>query len=234
MQKTEFTACGRECTAFACDAPEFLLLQPADEHDFGVLESEAAFIKAEAPAPFLLAAFRVKSWNDELSPWPAPPAFGDESFGDGAEATLALAEERLIPELAGRFGLPEDIPVIIGGYSLAALFALWSVYRTDRFAAAAAASPSVWFPGWTEFASGRAPRTGHVYRSLGEREERTKNSRMSRVGECIRRQYGLLGSAGTDCVLEWNAGNHFREPDRRTAKGFAWCVRRLAEERGHV
>ena len=233
MQKTEFTACGRECTAFADKEPEFLLLQPADEHDLGVLESEAEYIKTEAAVPFLLAAFRVKSWNDELSPWRAPPAFGNESFGDGAEATLEFAVERLIPKLTGRFGLPEDIPVIIGGYSLAALFALWSVYRTDRFAAAAAASPSVWFPGWTEFAAGRAPRTRHVYLSLGDREERTKNSLMSRVGECIRRQHALLEDAGTDCVLEWNAGNHFREPDRRTAKGFAWCMRRLAEAEGH-
>ena len=35
-----------------------------------------------------------------------------------------------------------------------------------------------------------------------------------------------LLSQGTDCVLEWNEGNHFKEPDLRTAKGFAWLLNR--------
>lgn len=26
------------------------------------------------------------------------------------------------------------------------------------------------------------------------------------------------------CTLEWNPGNHFREPDVRTAKGFCWVM----------
>ena len=29
---------------------------------------------------------------------------------------------------------------------------------------------------------------------------------------------------GINCTLEWNQGNHFREPDIRTAKAFAWVM----------
>ena len=39
----------------------------------------------------------------------------------------------------------------IGGYSLAGLFSLWAAYQTDVFSGFAAASPSVWFPGFIEY-----------------------------------------------------------------------------------
>jgi hypothetical protein len=56
---------------------------------------------------------------------------------------------------------------------------------------------------------------------------------MSAVGDCIRRTEDTLRDRhGTPCVLEWNEGNHFREPDRRTARAFAWCMDRLAEGEG--
>ena len=64
---------------------------------------------------------------------------------------MAFIEKMLIPEIGRRYGLEEnikDIPVILGGYSLAGLFALWSAYQEScavKFAAAAGMSPSVWF-----------------------------------------------------------------------------------------
>ena len=64
-----------------------------------------------------------------------------------------------------------------------------------------------------------------MYLSLGDREERTRNPVMARVGEAIRETEDILKSAGKDCVLEWNKGNHFKEPDVRTAKAFAWLLR---------
>ena len=54
-------------------------------------------------------------------------------------------------------------PLIPGGYSLAGLFALWSVFRSDRFKAAAAASPSVWFRGWLDYAASHQPHADYVY-----------------------------------------------------------------------
>ena len=37
----------------------------------------------------------------------------------------------------------------------------------------------------------------------------------------------LLEEQGVGHVLEWNEGNHFRDPERRCARGFAWCLRTL-------
>ena len=63
-----------------------------------------------------------------------------------------------------------------------------------------------------------------VYLSLGDREEKTRNPVMSQVGNCIQKGYTWLMKCGINCTLEWNQGNHFREPDIRTAKAFAWVM----------
>lgn len=65
-----------------------------------------------------------------------------------------------------------------------------------------------------------------VYLSLGDREERTKNQVMAAVGDCIRELYGWLQEQEIDSMLEWNSGNHFKEPGIRTAKAFAWVMER--------
>ena len=63
--------------------------------------------------------------------------------------------------------------------------------------------------------------------SLGDKEEKTRNPVMRTVGDCIRKQSEMLDN-DEGCkasILEMNPGNHFREPDLRTAKGFAWLIR---------
>ena len=223
MQKETYEIGGRRCDVIWFRKPQLLLLQPVDEHDLDGMEREAALI-AETNIPFALAAFKVEDWNRELSPWDAPPAFGSQGFGHDASRTLAFAERVLLPEVIERRKLPENIPVILGGYSLAALFALWSACQSERFAGIAAASPSVWFPGWTEYAEEHSPKARCVYLSLGDREEKTKNRVMSTVGDRIRAQHELLENQGIATALEWNEGNHFRDSDIRCAKGFAWCA----------
>ena len=223
----QFTVDGRLCLAYAEPEAQCLAIQPVDEQDRKGLHKQLERIIEETRTPFALAAFQVLDWNQELSPWEAPPAFGKEGFGAGASGTLNWLESCLIPALSSRFGFPKDTPVILGGYSLAAFFSLWSAYQTDRFAAVAAASPSVWFPGWIEYAQTHSPLTDCVYLSLGDREERTRNKTMAAVGDCIRRQYDLL--AGRNRVLEWNDGNHFKDADLRCARAFSWCINQLCE-----
>ena len=112
----------------------------------------------------------------------------------------------------------------IGGYSLAGLFALWAAYREDSFEGVAAASQSVWFPGFVDKAERERILTKKVYLSLGNKEEKTKNPTMAQVGNCIRKQQELLAAQGINTILEWNPGNHFQHSDERTAKGFAWLI----------
>lgn len=197
---------------------EIVLIQPMDDHDLSVIDSEISHIREMTTADFRLLAVKVSKWNHDLSPWTAPAVFGNEGFGDGAAATLE--------EIKKLTGDPQKA-YIIGGYSLAGLFALWSVYQTDRFSAVAAASPSVWFPEFLDYMKARKIQAGTVYLSLGDREEKTRNPVMASVGRCIREGYDHLKDTGITCTLEWNPGNHFKDPDLRMAKAFAWTMEHL-------
>ena len=118
--------------------------------------------------------------------------------------------------------------MILGGYSLAAFFALWAAYQTDCFAGVAAASPSVWFPGWMDYVKANEICVNTIYLSLGDKEEKAKNPVMARVGDCIRELADMYGdNPSLSSTLEWNQGNHFKDPDIRTAKSFVWCIKEL-------
>ena len=199
---------------FGSQSAPNVLIQPVDSHNLAFIEEEVKSIREMTNADFCLIAVNVADWNRDLSPWAAPPVFGNEGFGDGAAAFL---EEIL--KLC-----PDGRTCFIGGYSLAGLFALWAATRTDRFSGVAAASPSVWFPGFTDYMQVNRIRSSAVYLSLGDREEKTRNPVMATVGDCIRKAEDILKSQGVRCVLEWNPGNHFRDADIRTAKAFAWVL----------
>ena len=224
LKETELKIAGRECLIFSCEDPEVLVIEPS--MGFKEAGEEAEKLK-EAGVPFAFAVFRTEDWNRELSPWKAPAVFGNEDFADGAEETLSFIEKDMIPALKKEIG---DIPVALGGYSLAGFFALWAAYRTETFSAAAAVSPSVWFPGWIEYASERSPKAKAIYLSLGKKEAKTRNPVMATVADCIEKQHMLLKEAGIECALEWNEGNHFKDPAERTAKGILWCLKNLKEK----
>ena len=59
-----------------------------------------------------------------------------------------------------------------------------------------------------------------VYLSLGNKEEKTRNPVMAQVGDAIRALPDIFTPQGAACTLEWNEGNHFRDPDLRLAKAF--------------
>ncbi len=193
-----------------------MMIQMVGDHDPEGMEKEVAEIGRMTDTRFSLLAFRVRNWNDDLSPWKAAAVFGKEGFGNGAVKTL--------DEVMKVCADPRKT-YIIGGYSLAGLFALWAAYQTDVFSGVAAASPSVWFPGFVDYMKENPIRTDRVYLSLGDREERTRNPVMATVGKRIRAAHKLLGDQGICTTLEWNEGNHFRDADLRTAKAFAWVTK---------
>ena len=214
----------RLCRIYGTDCAEYLLLQMTAEHELPNMDNEVASIAQGAERPFLFAAVPVKSWNDELSPWEAPAVWGKEGFGGNAADTLRFLTEQVIPTLKQQFALPENVRIILGGYSLAGLFALWASTQTALFSGVAAASPSVWFPGWMEFEQQHPIRAPRIYLSLGDREERTKNATMAAVGENIRTMHRELSKRGKNCTLEWNIGGHFKDADLRTARAFRWVM----------
>ena len=154
----------------------------------------------------------------------SPCCLGKQGFGGKATETLCFLTEQVIPTLKQQYPLPENVKIILGGYSLAGLFALWASTQTDLFYGVAAASPSVWFPDWMEFEQRHPMQVQHIYLSLGDKEEHTKNIVMAAVGDNIRTLHSRLAARGTDCTLEWNSGGHFKDADLRTAKAFQWVM----------
>ena len=202
-----------------------VLLQPVGEHDEDSVEKELACIRENTSEDFRLIALRVSDWNKDLSPWEAPAVFGKEDFGGCAAETLAA-----ITGICGE----SEVKYCIGGYSLAGLFALWAAYRSNLFSGVAAASPSMWFPGFTELMREQKVKCRNIYLSLGDREEKTRNPVMAEVGNRIREAQEILKEQNVKCILEWNEGNHFKDADLRTARAFSWVIKQLRNGEGSL
>ena len=230
-----------------------ILLQPVDSHDLEEMETELAALASHAARPFVLVPVPVCHWFDELAPWAAPPVFGKTPFGDGAPATLAMLLDRVLPAVvaanplravsapgrivrsavivpdmenpAASTACSDSAPlVILGGYSLAGLFALWAGTQ-HAFSAVAGASPSVWYPDWLDFSASHPMFARAVYLSLGDTEHKSRTPIMATVGDCIRRQLAIVRNQQVPAILEMNPGNHFKDNGLRMARGFAWTMR---------
>ena len=204
-----------EIIEFGNPQSDIVLIQPVDDHDLEGIENEYAKIVRNSGKSICLKAVKIEDWNSDLSPWKAPAVFGKEGFGEGAAKTL---EEVL------KLCVDKSKTYYIGGYSLAGLFALWAAYETDVFSGVAAASPSMWFPDFDEYMAHNEIKSDTVYLSLGDKEEKARNPIMATVGDKIRKAYALLKEQDVNCTLEWNEGNHFKDADIRTAKGFVWVM----------
>lgn len=226
MKKNEMMICGKKCILYLNEDTEYILIQPVDENDISVLDNEVKYIEENTDRNFSLVAFKIEDWNSELTPWEMPLLRGKGNFGEGATRTLEFIKNDLIPALSECINTGNNrIKYILGGYSLAGLFSLWSGYQTDIFEGIAAVSPSVWYKKWIEYVETEKPLSEKIYLSLGDTEEKTKHQILSKIGDNIRKQHEILEkSENVKTVLEWNEGNHFQNPDTRTAKGFLWVM----------
>lgn len=217
------TIAGRKCRLFGSETPDVFLVQPSARHENASLASEIARLEALVARSFLLVTIELEDWTIDLLPWPDGNISRDPEAGKHGQETLDFILQALLPELERRYG---PRPVVLGGYSLGGLFALWASCRTARFQAIAAASPSVWIHGWLPFAKKHLPLAEAVYLSLGDREEHVKNQAIARVGDNLRAYYELLRNqpGPEQCVLVWEEGGHFNENADRLARAFAWCM----------
>jgi len=217
---------GREC--FLSDAinPKYILIQTLGNHERGIFDRTTELIAESCGVPFVLAAFQVFDWNLDLTPWHDDAIDRKAEVGTKTGETLGYVTESLLPALEADYG---KLPVILGGYSLGGLFALWSSMQTDRFSAVAAASPSLWIKDWLDYAKDWPVKAGKVYLSLGDQEEHVKNRLIARVGDSVRGEYELLQTqlGRENCTLVWNPGGHFQDGDKRLASAFSWCIKAL-------
>ena len=173
-------------------------------------------------ASYVLAAFDPDSWNVAFSPWKAD-CDGQYFAGEGGQ-TLNWITKDFLPELKEKY--PGSDKTFIAGYSLAGLFALWSLYESDAFDGAASCSGSLWFPNWDGYTNQATIKPDTlVYLSLGGKEKNSKSPFVSTVEDKTKAQYNLLKDIVSDTILEMNPGGHFSNPELRTAKGIAWLIK---------
>lgn len=183
-------------------------------------------LKASGCADFSLITVSGLDWNRDMSPWEAPAAVkGDEAFTGGADRYLEFMLNEIIPMAEAE--LPEKITQrAIAGYSMAGLFAVYSLYRTNIFDRAASVSGSLWFPKFKEYVFSRETKgtPKSVYFSLGDKECRTRNQYLRTVQENTEEIERFYREKGIRTTFELNPGNHFADAEKRSAKGIIWVM----------
>ncbi len=187
-------------------------------------DGERLFELLSAPKPALICV--AADWNRDLSPWAAKKVFrGGEDFYGGANDFLKNLVENIIPFVENKFNIT-NCKRIIAGYSLAGLFSAYAFYKTAAFFSGASVSGSLWYDGFIDFAKSadfcRTPK--RFYFSVGDRESKTKNSRMATVEDCTRAAAELFRSRGANVKFELNPGGHFENPEKRLAAGIAFSM----------
>jgi len=229
MKKLNLKIENKECILYIKENEkiDYVLIQPVDENDIKVLDNEVKYISENTNKNFSLIAFKINDWNSELTPWEMPLLRGKGNFGNGADKTLKFIKEKLIPSLAEFINIQDkNVKYVLGGYSLAGLFSLWSGYKVNIFAGTAGVSPSVWYKNWMDFVKDSKPLVNNIYLSLGDLEEKTKHQTLSKIGDNIREYIEILENSENvkNCILDWNEGNHFKDSDIRIGKGFVWLL----------
>ena len=162
----------------------------------------------------------LHTWNRQFSPWPASKAFRQgEDFGGGAPDYLKYFLETLLP------GAEEKLPFEpkvrgLAGYSMAGLFAVYAMYNTPVFNRIACMSGSLWFDNWKEYALTHSPvpENPAVYLSLGSKEHKTKDQRMSQV-KTITEELAVYWGKSCGVTYETVPGGHFTNVAQRIARG---------------
>ena len=109
----------------------------------------------------------------------------------------------------------------IAGYSLAGLFAVYAMYRTDVFDRIASMSGSLWFPDFKEYCMAHEikRKPDKLYISLGDKECKTKQPLLKTVQENTEALVAYYKELDMDVTWELNPGNHFKDAALRSAKG---------------
>lgn len=174
---------------------------------------------------FTLVTVSGLNWEAELSPWTAGNLFKySEMFTGGADAYLQFLTQQVLPHAEA--GLNGILWRGLAGYSLAGLFTVYAMYKTDLFSRAASMSGSLWYPGFKDFALKNTLRIApqHLYFSLGDKEERARNQYLKTVQQCTEELAAHYRSLGINTCYELNPGGHYRDIISRSAAGIKWLL----------
>lgn len=193
-------------------------------------EGEAVFrqLSALGDLDFTLVAISGLNWEHDMAPWDIPPISSKNTpCTGGADVYLELLLHEILPQAEKNvLGMP--LWRGIAGYSLAGLFALYSIYRTDVFSRAASVSGSLWFPDFPAFVCSHTPKQTPdcIYFSLGDKEHKTRNPFLQTVRQNTEEMEDFYKQQGIATTFQLNPGNHFQDAALRTAAGIRWILNR--------
>lgn len=224
--KHTFALSGKTVTVYAGGAPDSAVVFLNTFGDEGDRAYQA--LRACGCPAFTLVTVSGLVWDHDMAPWDIPPiAPGDTPCTGGADDYLRLLTGEIVPR-AEQFVPGRVLWRGIAGYSLAGLFAVYSLCQTDLFARAASISGSLWFPGFADYVllHGGQSRPSHLYFSLGDRESRTKNPLLRTVQQNTEQIERFYARQGADTIFQLNPGGHYQNAAQRTAAGIAWLLNR--------
>ncbi len=176
---------------------------------------------------FTLCCIDKLNWDDDMSPWAIPAISANDTPCSGrADNYLKTLTEKIIPAVKNKLQY-EPAYSAIAGYSLARLFAVYSLYKTDIFKSAASASGSFWYPDFFNFVKNNKTKIIPVclYFSLGDTEKNSKIKILQSVQNNTEKIYEHFKQQNIKTVFELNKGNHFTQGTLRMAKGITWLLK---------
>ena len=219
MDREEITLCNHKLSLFRAekaDSPLVIFNQFSDEGEAVYQE-----LRKQNVAECNFLSIAIHDWQREMSPWYAPAlSKGGEAFSGGADAYLESLRSTILPWAKERIHGKASF-IGIAGYSLAGLFALYALYKTDVFTRVAGMSGSLWFPGFKEFCKENTMKIlpEKLYLSIGDQESKTRHPILRTMQENTEELLGYFRSLGIPCKYELNRGNHFQDVNLRCAEG---------------
>ncbi|MCR5833305.1 MAG: hypothetical protein K6G55_01435 [Selenomonadaceae bacterium] len=176
--------------------------------------------KFDCPECNLLSVGNL-NWDDDMTPWRCPSIFPTDNPCNGkADDYLKILIGEILPMAKEKInGEPRKIG--IAGYSLAGLFALYSMYQCDAFDVVASMSGSLWYPKFKDYCLSHEMKKmpEKIYLSLGDKEAKTKNPFLKTVQENTESLVDYYRKLNLVVTWELNKGNHFKDEVLRTVKG---------------
>lgn len=221
-----FQVADKEITVYPCTVPG----RPAVYLNTFAGEGDQVYqeLRKNGCPDFTFVTISGLLWNHDMAPWEIPPiSKNDTPCTGGADEYLRLLTTEIIPK-AEKLAVGCISWRGLAGYSLAGLFAVYSIYRTDAFSRVASMSGSLWFPGFAEYVYSHEMEScpDHMYLSLGDKECRTRNPYLKTVRERTEAILDFYIRKGIDTEFRLNPGNHYSDSVQRTAAGIAWIINR--------
>ena len=180
---------------------------------------------------YILVTISNIDWNRELSPWYQDKLFkNDKEYLGDADSYINELINIIIPKIKEIINNELNIEIeeyILGGYSLAGLFSLYTIYKTNIFSKIICVSSSLWYPNLLKFIkeNNYYKKPNKIYFSLGNKEKNTKNELMKKVEDNTIEIEKYYKDLGIKTIFEYNEGNHFNNPELRISKGINWILK---------